>query len=441
MLTRYDALYYGLSPLGVPYLAWRWARKRKYRHSAPAMLGRSLPAGSDAARFSEGSVWMHAVSVGEVAAAKVLEPGLRSLFPGLPFVLSTITETGQEAARRSIPGAEAHTYFPADLSWNVRKFLDAFRPRFVFLLESEIWPNFLTMAQRSGARIFLLNGKLSDRSFRRYRLVTPLVKGVFGRIRGFCVQSAADQERFAALGVETDRIRVTGNCKFDLEIEPWSDADRMVRRKELGIDPDQPVVVAGSTHEGEEEMILDVWKKVWEATPGSVLILAPRHPERFGEVTELARARGFEISLFSTAGAGDADGGAAGDSARPKVLILDQMGALARTYGLGDAAIVAGSFCPTGGHNLLEAAAHKIPVLYGPNMKSQRGLDKLFKEGGAGIQVRPEELADALLRLLGDPALRRAEGERAFDVLRSNQGSTDRTMEALRHWMGSNPSG
>ena len=188
-------------------------------------------------------------------------------------------------------------------------------------------------------------------------------------------------------------------------------------------------------------MILDVWKKVWKATPGSVLILAPRHPERFGEVTELARARGFETSLFSTAEAGDADRGAPGDSARPKVLILDQMGALARTYGLGDAAIVAGSFCPTGGHNLLEAAAHKIPVLYGPNMKSQRGLDKLFKEGGAGIQVRPEALADALLRLLGDPALRRAEGERAFDVLRSNQGSADRTMEALRQWMGSNPSG
>lgn len=425
MLTRYDALYYGFSPIIFPYLAWRWIRRGKYRQSAPGMFGRNLSLDGAAEKFSQGSVWIHAVSVGEVAAARAVEPGLRRLFPELPFVVSTMTETGQEAARRTIPGAEAHTYFPADLSWNVERFLAAYHPRVVVVMETEIWPNFLTLARRSGASVFLVNGKLSDRSFPRYRAARRLLAPVLGSIRGFCVQTAEDARRFAEIGVPHERIRVTGNCKFDLTLPALSTEERKSMRAELGIAEDRPVIIAGSTHRGEEDLIFDAFTSVRKSFPDACLILAPRHPERFAEAAETARRHGFAVGLAS----------AGTPATPPQVVILDKMGVLARTYGVADVAIVAGSFCHIGGHNLLEAAAHKIPVIYGPNMKSQRELAHLFRVAGAGTQVEPENLAQALLNFLGDPNLRRIEGEKAYSVLTANQGSAARSIEAIQDFL------
>lgn len=429
MVTRYDVAYYALSPLGIPYLAWRWMRRGKYRESSRGMLGRELPEASARERFANGSVWMHAVSVGEVAAARAVEPGLRRLFPDLPFVVSTITETGQAAARRDIPHAEAHTFFPADLSWNVQKFLDAYRPRYVMLLETELWPNFLTMARRCGARIFLLNGRLSDRSFPRYRMGRGLLAPVFDSISGVCVQTEQDRRRFAELGIDEARIAVTGNCKFDLDVPLLSPEQRSERRRELGLSVTSPVIVAGSTHEGEETLILDAFESARGAADGLSLILAPRHPERFADAARLARSRGYRVRLASeTPSASHAE-------PSPEVVILDRMGVLAQTYGLGDVAIVAGSFGSTGGHNLLEAAAHAVPVVYGPNMKNQRELAAQFKAAGAGTQVDAAGLAPALARLLRDAELRRREGEKAYQVLRANQGSAQRCIEALEEWI------
>jgi len=426
MMTRYDLAYLLLSPVGVPYLAWRWARRRKYRQSGPGMIGRDLPGGEDAKKFENGSVWIHAVSVGEVAAAKAIEPGLRELFPNLPFVISTITETGQEAARRTIPNAEAHTYFPIDFSWNVQLFLDAYHPRIVVIMETEIWPNFITLARESGADVFLVNGKLSDRSFPRYLKIRGLLRNVFDSVSGFCVQTAEDERRFRALGVGADRIRVTGNVKFDLAIPRLSVEERVQMRAELGVSADQPVIVAGSTHETEEDLILDAYRKVREVIPNACLVMAPRHPERFGVVSEIAKGAGFKTRLAT-----EITEGTEKDS---EVVVLNKMGVLARTYGVGDVAIVAGSFCAVGGHNLLEAAAHAIPVIYGPNMKSQREIAHLFGAAGAGTQVEPAALAGKLIEILQKPELREVEGEKAFDVLKANQGSAKRSADAIRNW-------
>jgi 3-deoxy-D-manno-octulosonic-acid transferase len=429
MPTRYDALYYSAAPLVFPYLAWRWGRRRKYHESGPAMFGRRLDA-ADAERFARGSVWIHAVSVGEVAAARAMAPGLRRLFPDRPLVISTITETGQAAARETLPDADAHIYFPADLSWNVRRFLDTYRPEYFILMETELWPNFLTLTARRGGRIIMMNAKLSDRSFPRYLQGLPLMAPVFRALSGVCVQTAIDGERFARLGVPADRIEVTGNCKFDVDFPTLTPDERAAGRAAWGILPEQPVVVAGSTHRTEEALVLFAFQQLKRNVKNPCLILVPRHPERFGEVALLAQRRGMRLRRVSEMQSVPPPPGEPAE-----VILLDQMGALARTYGLGDVAIVAGSFCRTGGHNLLEAAAHRVPVIYGPNMKSQRELARLFAAAEAGTQVSEAGLVDALVSFFLDPDLRRREGEKAHAVLQANQGSADRNLQALRRWI------
>lgn len=431
MITRYDAAYYLAAPLALPLLAWRWARRGKYRQSAGGMLGRDLPRGPAAEPFRAGSVWVHAVSVGEVAAAAAIEPGLRALFPGRPLIVTTVTETGQAAARRSLPAAEAHAYFPVDLSWNVRRYLEAYRPEVIVLLEAEIWPNFLTMARRGGARIYLVNGRMSDRSFPRYRRARALLRPVFDAFAGVCVQTDTDAERFAAVGVGSARLAVTGNCKLDLEIPRLDESEKTKRKSELGIAPGRPVIVAGSTHPGEEELILDAFARVRASHAEAALILAPRHPERFDEAAALAESRGFTVRRASAA---PHQGAPPSDSDAPHVVILDKMGVLAAAYGLAEVAIVAGSFGPVGGHNLLEAAAHAVPVVYGPNMKSQREIAQLFARARAGTQVPPDRLAPTLIDFLGDPDLRRREGDRCHAVLQANHGSAARAIDAIEAW-------
>lgn len=432
MVTRYDALYYGAAPAVFPYLAWRWGRRRKYHESGPAMFGRRLPGQADGDRFAAGSVWIHAVSVGEVAAARAVTPGLRRLFPQLPFVISTITETGQAAARESLPDADAHIYFPADLSWNVRRFLDAYRPSVIVLMESEIWPNFLTLARARGTRIFVLNAKLSDRSFPRYLQGRRFLQPVFHALAGVCVQTDVDRERFVGLGVPADRVEVTGNCKFDIDFPTLTAGERAAQRAAWGILPDQPVVVAGSTHRTEEALALFAFQQLKRNVPNPCLIVAPRHPERFDEVAQLIQRRGMRLRRAEQMKSSPPPPGEPAE-----VILLDQMGVLARTYGVGDVAIVAGSFCRTGGHNLLEAAAHRVPVIYGPNMKSQRELARLFAVAEAGTQVTEAGLVDALVSFFLDPDLRRAEGEKAYAVLRANQGSAERSLAALSRWIAS----
>lgn len=424
MFTRFDAAYALATPALLPYLAWRRWRRGKYTESARGMRGALLPQGSAAQVFNEGSLWVHAVSVGETVAATTVVPGLRALLPALPLVVSTITETGQAHARRLFP--EDHTtYFPADLSWNVRRFQATFNPRAFVLMETELWPNFLMQARMRGTACFMLNAKLSDRSFPRYRRFRPVLAPAFAALRGVCTQTAQDAERFAALGIAPERIVVTGNCKFDMPDLALDDAARSALLAQLGMSPARRWLVAGSTHPGEEAMLLQTFRALHATMPDLGLLLCPRHPERFNEVYALASQAGLPVARASASQPG-------GD---PAIVVLDQMGVLARAYGLGTLAIVAGSFCPVGGHNLMEAAVHGIPVVFGPQMHSQREILRIFQQAGVGVQVPAEQLAERLQFYLTNDVARAEEGQASLRVLDANRGSAARAVVAVGQWL------
>jgi 3-deoxy-D-manno-octulosonic-acid transferase len=423
-MTRYDLTYFLSLPLVLPYIFWRHYARGKYAESVGGMRGKFLPTNDAARVFKNGSLWVHAVSVGEVAAARAVAPGLRRLIPQLPLVVSTITETGQASARHFF-AKDTVTYFPLDFSNNVRRFQEAFRPRVFIMMETELWPNFLIQAAARGTRCFMVNAKLSDRSFPRYSRFKNFMRPALEALSGVCAQTEVDAERFAALGIDPLRIRVTGNCKFDLEQRPLGEDEKQELARAFGMNLKRRWIVAGSTHPGEENLILESYRAVCQVFPDAGLLLCPRHPERFEEVARLVVAAGFRVG----------QAGAPDPAADPEVVILDRMGVLAKSYGLGEAAIVAGSFCPVGGHNLLEAAAHGVPVLFGPDMHSQREIDRLFKEAKVGQQVTPEGLGPALIGLLQDNCLRRRQGAEVYQVIERNRGSAGKAAQSISEWL------
>jgi 3-deoxy-D-manno-octulosonic-acid transferase len=393
------------------------------------MLGLDLPIGRNRDIWRDGSIWIHAVSVGEVVAARAIAPLLKEWRPDLPLLVTTTTETGQAHAHQVVKQADAIHYFPLDFSWNVNRFLRCFRPRMIALMETEIWPNFLTLAGRAGVPVFMVNGKLSERSFKRYLFGRDVLASAFGAFRAFCMQTEADAERMRALSQRPEAVHVTGNCKFDAPLEPLDpDVARVVRESyNLGAES-RPTLVVGSTHPGEEEIVLEAFRKARERFPRLRMILSPRHPERFHEVFELCRRHpaGWTVSRASLPRQAD-----------PDIFVLDKMGELARVYGLGDVAVVAGSFCKIGGHNILEAAAHSIPVVVGPHMHSQKELDRLFTGPESGcLRCEAESLADTLIELFDSPEKRRHTGEQAKATALRNQGSARRSVEIIKSAMG-----
>ena len=399
-MTRYDLIYTLALPAIAPYLMWRRLTRKKYTESAGGMRGKQLPTGAAARAFQDGSLWIHAVSVGEVAAASAVIPGLRRLTPELPLVLSTITETGQAAARRGFP-EDTVTYFPLDFSANVRRFQQVFRPKVFILMETELWPNFLTLAARERDALF------HDQRQALGSLVPPLPPDSRDHPAGAQGAERRPAPRLRSMPrgsprwVSIPRASVwPAIASLIWNSVPLKRRRRLELARALGLGGARRWIVAGSTHPGEEALMLEAFGTLRQAVPDAGLLLCPRHPERFEEAAELARAAGWRTGQASAPDA----------SADPEVIVLDKMGVLARAYGLGEVAIVAGSFCPVGGHNLLEAAAHGVPVLYGPDMHSQREIHRLFKESGAGWQVTAEELGPALRRLLENESDRREEG-------------------------------
>lgn len=429
MLTRFDIAYYLALPAALPYFACRRLAKGKYRQSARGMLGLDLPNGAGRETFRNGSLWVHAVSVGETVAAKSLAPFLGELAPGLPLVATTITETGQEHARRVLTEAQHVSFFPADFSWNVRRFLDCFNPRVFIMLETEIWPNFLSEAARRGTRVFLVNGKLSDRSFPRYRRARAFLAPAFRAIRAFCMQTDEDAAKMIELCGRPEDVHVTGNCKFDAPMPQLSPEERATLRETYRLgSPVRPLLVVGSTHPGEEEIVLAAFEEARRAVPNLQMILSPRHPERFGEAVERCAATGRKVSRAT-----------APQIESPDILVLDKMGELTRVYGLGEVAVVAGSFCRVGGHNILEAAAHAIPVIVGPHMHAQKELDRLFREADSGcVRCEAAALGATLTDLFLKESRRREIGEQARRTASQNQGSARKSIEILKQYVGKN---
>ena len=422
-MILYDIVLTIATPFVVPYFVYNMAVKGKYKKSFLRMFGRGI----DGIQFDEKdklNIWLHSVSVGEVVAAKPLFELLEKEIPNAKFLSSTITETGNEMAHKIIKQASTIIYFPFDYSFVVNKFLNKFNPQIFVMMETELWPNFLTLAKQRGVRLFLINGKLSDKSYKRYKQFGFFFKNVLNRIDAFCMQTQTDADKMADLCGDSSKIFVTGNCKFDFSFKEFSNDEKSKLRRDFRLADNDRVIVVGSTHNGEEEIILDMFKAVKSKFPNIVMILAPRHPERYETVRKIITEFGLRFvnrtQLETIKGEGEFD-----------IILLDTIGELANVYSLSEISIVGGSFVPIGGHNILEPAFYSVPVIYGPYMNRQPEMLELMSRYGGGIQVDSNQLRDVVLNLLSDESKRKETGKKARKAVEVNKGSAKRCVDII----------
>ena len=405
---------------GAPWWLWRMATTQKYREGIAARLGR-VPAWLKRGAGERPALWLHAVSVGEVLAVSRLVGELDRAFPRYRLVISTTTRTGQALARERF-GADRVFYCPLDLPWAVRAYLKALRPRMLILAETEFWPNLLRGCFRRQIPVTVVNARISDRSWPRYQMLRRLWKPLLGRLSGVMAQGETDAERLRVLGCRPERVTVAGNLKFDVRAAREAEATRLLRMSGPGL----RFVVAGSTLEGEEAALLEAWPQLLAADPQLAMVLAPRHPERFGAVAALLERSGAAWLRRS-----DWQKQAAHPLRPGQILLLDTIGELASVYSLAAVAFVGGSLIPAGGHNPLEPAQFGIPIVMGPHYANFRAIaDDLLAHEGLRIAAK-EELAAALLDLLQHPAAATATGERAKEVFDRQAGATERCVAAL----------
>jgi 3-deoxy-D-manno-octulosonic-acid transferase len=371
--------------------------------------------------------WLHAVSVGEAIAATPLVEGLRRLYPDLPLVLSTVTATGARVVAERFGGVAAHRYFPLDFPGAVRRAIGAIDPAFFICMETELWPNVLRELARRGVPTMIANGRLSDRSFGRYRMLRPAMRRVLADVRVLAMRSDEDARRVIALGAAPERVVVTGNLKHDAPPDPPGATD--LWRRLLGLRDGQRVWVAGSTHKGEEEAVLAAHATGQSVQPDLALVLAPRHPERVEEVLALVLARGWRAVRRSTLPA-------AARSARPPVIVLDTVGELAQVYGIADVVFVGGSLVPRGGHNVLEPALRRKPVLMGPHTDNFREAASLLVDAGAAVVVtEAASLAAELKTLLADPEMAAKRGEAGGEAVAARHGAVAATLDLVDRYL------
>ncbi|MGE0463242.1 MAG: 3-deoxy-D-manno-octulosonic acid transferase [Vicinamibacterales bacterium] len=421
MYIFYSVLVLAVFILASPWFVYQALRYRKYVGSLGQRMG-YLPVSFN--MDGDESIWIHAVSVGEVLTARPLIADLRKRYPQLKVFLSTTTIAGQQLARRSVPNVDEVFYFPFDLGIFVRRTLDLVRPRMFLMMETEIWPVVLRECRRRGVRTAVVNGRLSTRSFSRYRMIRPFMRRVLLDVDRFCVQSDESARRFIDLGADPARVMITGSLKFD-SLDPPGQVrarDRVLRY--FRVAASRPIIVAGSTMKGEEAAVLRAFRRVRAAWPSALLIVAPRHPERFTEVEQLCRGEGWKTARRSEL-AIDAD-------PRADIVVLDTIGELATLYQLGTVVFVGGSLVPTGGHNVLEPAIFGKPIVFGPHMDNFREIADTFLASGAAVRLDDEgQLEEAFLGLLGDPVRRARLGAAARALVEANRGAKDKTMTVL----------
>jgi 3-deoxy-D-manno-octulosonic-acid transferase len=365
-------------------------------------------------------VWFHAVSVGEVLSLRSFVPELRRARPGVEIALSALTNTGFRMAREKVEDVDHLFFIPFDFAFAVRKAFRRLKPDLLVLAESEFWPRLLREARRAGCPVLVINGRVSERSFRRMRRFGPLIRPVLRNVTRFLVQTEADRRRLEAAGVSTERIAVAGNLKCETRLPSVAEEEVRAMRAAIGLGPSDRVLIGGSVHRGEEGPLLKAFQEARAKRPEIRFILAPRHPEQFAAIDQELAPRGLTVRRRSEdRAAGPWD-----------VFLLDTIGELARFYALADAAFVGGSLIPRGGQNLLEPAFYGKPVFFGPHMKNFAALAEAFIEGGGARRVsNPEELR--AMFLFEDEAASAAMGERARKILTSLQGATARTLAAI----------
>ena len=405
--------------LSLPYWLIQMARHGKYRKGLAERLGR-VPARLRLAGVREPAIWIHAVSVGEVLAVGGLVEELQKRFPQHRIFVSTTTDAGQALARKRFGDGNVF-YFPMDFTFAIRPYLRALRPQMVVIAETEFWPNFLRLAQGSGARVAVVNARISDRSWPSYRRFRGLLRKVLVNVDLFLAQTAEDAARLQDIGASEERMRVAGNLKFDI---PAPVAPAIAERVRLAVAQGVagPVLVCGSTVEGEEPLLLKAFVNLLVRHPRAVMILAPRHPERFPAVAALLEQMSIRFWRRSAWN---------GEALAGSVLLLDTIGELAALYGLADIAFVGGSLVPRGGHNIIEPAQYGVATVVGNHTENFRDIVSLFQRRNAVRVVGPAELPLVLMELLANDTERKALGERAAETVRSQSGATARTADAL----------
>lgn len=365
-------------------------------------------------------IWLHAVSLGEIAVAGPIIEALQRSLPSCSILLSTMTEHGRKVAMDAWGRDLPVIYGPIDFVGSVRKAISRVRPDVLVFLETEIWPAWLVEAHRMGVRTALVNGRISVRSIKGYLKFRPFFREVLRNVDVFSMILEEDAVRIRALGAAPEKVAVNGNAKFDVFARKLAPNAPQETREILNLRPADRVFVAGSTREGEEELLLDAYKKILEEFPDLLLIIAPRHLERVPAVTSLLARRGLGYRLW-----GDLAGGVTTRTER--VVVVDTFGELSRIYSVGDIVFCGASLVPMGGHNPLEAAAWGKMVFYGPSMEDFQDAKGLLEDAGAGIQISgPDAFAQEALRLLRDPELLAARGERARQVVMQNGGAAER---------------
>jgi 3-deoxy-D-manno-octulosonic-acid transferase len=417
-LRLYNAVLLAAAACALPAAAVALGVRRDWRRGLGERLGSVAPTARGRA-----AVWVHGASVGEVTALGPLVRALRRELPGDRLVLSSLTLTGRAVAATRVPDADARILLPLDLRFTVARALDAVAPRLVLFTETELWPNFFAALAARGIPAVMVSGRLSAEAFARYRRWRWLFAPLLASVRWFCVQSLDSARRLAALGAPPDRIVVTGSLKA--AATPPAGALSLGR---LGV-AERPVLVAGSTHPGEEEAILAAWRRIEAEVAGARLILAPRRPERFEEVAALLAAA--RVAFARRSALTDAAGGA-WPAAAP-VLLLDTLGELAGLYEGARLAFVGGTVAPVGGHNLLEPAAQGTAVVFGPHVENAADAAARLLAGGGGVQVRDAaELVARLPKLFADAAAARAAGERARATVPGPEGPLAVTLAVVR---------
>ena len=410
MRYLYTLLLFLLVPLYPLRLYWRGRKAPAYRERWLERFGLFE------SPLKQDGIWIHAVSVGEVQAIAQLVGRLLDQYPARPLLITTTTPTGAERVQALFGAEVEHRYAPIDLPWVVRRFLEAYRPRLLILVETEIWPNLIYHAKQEGVPTLLANARLSVRSARGYHRLARLTREALRNLTMIAPHAEADAERFHTLGARPEQLEVTGSIKFDIRL-PGSLLERAdVMRREWG--GQRPVWIAASTHEGEDELILQAHAEVRRVIGDALLVLVPRHPERFDRVAQLIAESGFQMMRRS--------------QQRPceeetAVFLGDTMGELTLFMGASDAAFIGGSLVPHGGHNILEAAAQGVAVVFGPHMFNFSEISELFLHHQAAVQVdSAEALSQQVSQWLSDASERSRIGEAGRELVDKNRGALDR---------------
>jgi 3-deoxy-D-manno-octulosonic-acid transferase len=440
MYAAYTVLIVAFFLVVSPYLLYQAIRYRKYIVSLPQRMG-YLPVSFNL--DGDESIWIHAVSVGEVLTVRALLPQLRERYPRLRLFVSTTTMAGQQVARSNLPYVDEVFYFPFDLGFIVNRTLRLVRPRLFVMMETEIWPNLLRACHRDGVKTALVNGRISTRSYPRYRFARFFFRRVLAHVDRFCMQSEESARRVVEIGAARDRVIVTGSLKFDSLDFPGPAAagprgafapapsvhdvhqrgrTRVLRYFRIG--PARPVVVAASTLKGEEEHVLEAFQRIRATMTNALLIIAPRKRERFDDVERLVRRAGWNVARRTEL--------RVDSEPRNDVVILDTIGELAQVFQVATVAFVGGSLVDAGGHNILEPAVFGKPIVFGPYMDNFAEIARAFLDNGAAVQVRSgRELESTLLELLGDPVRRASLGAAARALVEANRGARGKSLAAL----------